>query len=221
MDISHPLIVVPKIDICTNNLYLYPYIIILRKLIFPLLILHSALILSFLSSTDGGVLLTHQSDEHFRVILLYRPLLQDIGSRHHLHHRAPRQHDHIPDHGRQPEFLAVNASIISNSDATCSISDCFHPSPSCKFPPEVDPGYTNCVARARRELITVTAVASLIGSRPNGFLRQSSHRPRSRHGHQLLLRRRIPWVRPRSVPFCPSNRFPRRPAHPPLHFRRY
>ncbi|KAK8947229.1 Adenine/guanine permease AZG1 [Platanthera zijinensis] len=66
-------------------------------------------------------------------------------------------------------ILAVNASIISDSGATCSLSDCLHPSPSCKFPPEVDPGYTNCVARARRELITATAVASLIGSALMGF----------------------------------------------------
>ncbi|KAK8947480.1 Adenine/guanine permease AZG1 [Platanthera zijinensis] len=51
-------------------------------------------------------------------------------------------------------ILAVNASIISNSGATCSISDC---------------GYTNCVARARRELITATVVTSLIGSALMGF----------------------------------------------------
>ncbi|KAK8943908.1 Adenine/guanine permease AZG1 [Platanthera guangdongensis] len=66
-------------------------------------------------------------------------------------------------------ILAVNASIISDSGTTCFISDCFHPSPSCKFPPEVDPGYTNCIARALRELITATVVASLIGSALMGF----------------------------------------------------
>ncbi|KAK8966046.1 Adenine/guanine permease AZG1 [Platanthera guangdongensis] len=63
-----------------------------------------------------------------------------------------------------PTLALIFASIISDSGATCSISNCFHPSPSCKFPPKVDPGYTNYVARTHRELITATTVASLIGS---------------------------------------------------------
>ncbi|KAK8936998.1 Adenine/guanine permease AZG1 [Platanthera zijinensis] len=105
-------------------------------------------------------------DEHVRVILLHRPSLQDIGSRHHLHHRAPRR---TPTFLTMAYILVVNASIISNSGATCSISDCFHPSPSCKFPPEVDPDYTNCVARTRHELLTTTVVESLIGSALMGF----------------------------------------------------
>ncbi|GJN40502.1 hypothetical protein PR202_gb29723 [Eleusine coracana subsp. coracana] len=36
-------------------------------------------------------------------------------------------------------ILAVNASILSDSGATCTVEDCASPSPTCKFPP-VDPG---------------------------------------------------------------------------------
>ncbi|MQL92344.1 hypothetical protein Taro_024967 [Colocasia esculenta] len=61
-------------------------------------------------------------------------------------------------------ILAVNASILSDSGATCSISDCVNPSPSCKFPPSVDPGYSACVDRARRDLIVATIASSIIGS---------------------------------------------------------
>ncbi|KAJ0979227.1 hypothetical protein J5N97_014701 [Dioscorea zingiberensis] len=60
-------------------------------------------------------------------------------------------------------ILAVNASILSDSGATCSTSDCTKPSPTCKFPP-VDSGYAACVDRARRDLIVATAAASIIGS---------------------------------------------------------
>lgn len=61
-------------------------------------------------------------------------------------------------------ILAVNASILSDSGATCTTSDCINPSPSCKFPPNVDPGYVSCVTGARRDLIAATAIASLVGS---------------------------------------------------------
>jgi adenine/guanine/hypoxanthine permease len=60
-------------------------------------------------------------------------------------------------------ILAVNASILSDTCATCTVDDCTSPSPSCKFPP-VDPGYAACVSRARRDLIVATAAASAIGS---------------------------------------------------------
>ncbi|KAJ3699588.1 hypothetical protein LUZ61_003293 [Rhynchospora tenuis] len=61
-------------------------------------------------------------------------------------------------------ILAVNASILSDSGATCTISDCINPSPTCKFPPNVDPGYESCVSNARHDLIVATAIASLVGS---------------------------------------------------------
>ncbi|KAG8067722.1 hypothetical protein GUJ93_ZPchr0005g14451 [Zizania palustris] len=60
-------------------------------------------------------------------------------------------------------ILAVNASILSDSGATCTVDDCDVPSPGCMFPP-VDPGYAACVARARRDLIVATAASSVIGS---------------------------------------------------------
>uniref|UniRef100_A0A0D9ZXJ9 Adenine/guanine permease AZG1 n=1 Tax=Oryza glumipatula TaxID=40148 RepID=A0A0D9ZXJ9_9ORYZ len=60
-------------------------------------------------------------------------------------------------------ILAVNASILSDSGATCTADDCDAPSPACRFPP-VDPGYAACVARARRDLIVATAASSVIGS---------------------------------------------------------
>ncbi|CAL9763265.1 unnamed protein product [Musa acuminata subsp. burmannicoides] len=60
-------------------------------------------------------------------------------------------------------ILAVNASILSDSGATCSVDDCLRPSPSCRFPP-VDPGYAACVDRARRDLIVATAASSIVGS---------------------------------------------------------
>jgi adenine/guanine/hypoxanthine permease len=59
-------------------------------------------------------------------------------------------------------ILAVNASILSDSGATCTINDCINPSESCKFPP-VDVGYSQCLDRVRRDLIVATAVSSLIG----------------------------------------------------------
>ncbi|XP_072985955.1 adenine/guanine permease AZG1 [Typha latifolia] len=60
-------------------------------------------------------------------------------------------------------ILAVNASILSDSGATCDVSDCLNPSPTCKFPP-VDPGYSSCLDRVRRDLIVATAASSIIGS---------------------------------------------------------
>ncbi|KVI10017.1 adenine/guanine permease AZG1 [Cynara cardunculus var. scolymus] len=73
-------------------------------------------------------------------------------------------------------ILAVNASILSDSGATCSVSDCIplcsdpsatnctviQPDISCKFPP-VNPGYTACLERVRKDLIVATVASSLIG----------------------------------------------------------
>ncbi|KAI3704999.1 hypothetical protein L1987_75229 [Smallanthus sonchifolius] len=79
-------------------------------------------------------------------------------------------------------ILAVNASILSDSGATCSISDCIPlcsdptfnsncsgpnlrlipPDTSCKFPP-VNPGYSDCLVRVRKDLIVATVASSLIG----------------------------------------------------------
>ncbi|KAK1270338.1 Adenine/guanine permease AZG1 [Acorus gramineus] len=67
-------------------------------------------------------------------------------------------------------ILAVNASILSDSGATCTVSDCVPlcptcpaPTESCKFAP-VNPGYSACLDRVRRDLIVATIVSSLLGS---------------------------------------------------------
>ncbi|KAL2555845.1 Adenine/guanine permease AZG1 [Forsythia ovata] len=81
-------------------------------------------------------------------------------------------------------ILAVNASILSESGGTCSISDCIPlcsdpsippsnctntpnirlipPDSSCKFNP-VNPGYAACLEKTRKDLIVATVASSLIG----------------------------------------------------------
>ncbi|KAK4385253.1 Adenine/guanine permease AZG1 [Sesamum angolense] len=81
-------------------------------------------------------------------------------------------------------ILAVNASILSDSGGTCSVSDCIPlcsvpsvspadcvnrpnlrlvpPDVSCKFEP-VNPGYAACLEKTRKDLIVATVAASLIG----------------------------------------------------------
>ncbi|KAJ6360422.1 hypothetical protein OIU76_016321 [Salix suchowensis] len=81
-------------------------------------------------------------------------------------------------------ILAVNASILTESGGTCSVSDCvplcsdstvpvsnctgstglrvIQPNDSCKFDP-VNPGYSSCLERLRKDLIVATVASSLIG----------------------------------------------------------
>nr|GMC59212.1 adenine/guanine permease AZG1 [Ipomoea batatas] len=77
-------------------------------------------------------------------------------------------------------ILAVNASILSDSGGTCSVSDCLafcagdstvplsnctqivSPDESCKFNP-VNPGYSACLEKTRKDLIVATVASSLIG----------------------------------------------------------
>ena len=80
-------------------------------------------------------------------------------------------------------ILAVNASILTESGGTCSVSDCtrlcsdptvavanctgaglrvIQPDDSCKFPP-VNQGYLACLERTRKDLIVATVASSLIG----------------------------------------------------------
>ncbi|XP_062092433.1 adenine/guanine permease AZG1 [Humulus lupulus] len=80
-------------------------------------------------------------------------------------------------------ILAVNASILTDSGGPCSISDCIplcsdpsipvinctssnltviQPDSTCKFDP-VNPGYTACLEKVRKDLIVATAASSLIG----------------------------------------------------------
>ncbi|PIN02554.1 hypothetical protein CDL12_08874 [Handroanthus impetiginosus] len=81
-------------------------------------------------------------------------------------------------------ILAVNASILSDSGGTCSVSDCIPlcsdpsvspsdclnssnlrlvpPDATCKFNP-VNPGYAACLEKTRKDLIVATVASSLIG----------------------------------------------------------
>ncbi|GMH17618.1 hypothetical protein Nepgr_019459 [Nepenthes gracilis] len=80
-------------------------------------------------------------------------------------------------------ILAVNASILADSGGTCSVEDCvslcsdasvpvadctgsnlhvIKPDVSCKFDP-VNPGYSACLEKIRKDLIVATAASSLIG----------------------------------------------------------
>lgn len=80
-------------------------------------------------------------------------------------------------------ILAVNASILTDSGGPCSVSDCvplcsdatlsvsnctgpglqvLQPDASCKFDP-VNPGYTLCLEKVRKDLIVATVASSLIG----------------------------------------------------------
>lgn len=80
-------------------------------------------------------------------------------------------------------ILAVNASILTDSGGTCSVSDCLplcsdpsvslsactgpsltviQPDVSCKFNP-VNPGYAACLDKTRKDLIVATVASSLIG----------------------------------------------------------
>jgi AGZA family xanthine/uracil permease-like MFS transporter len=80
-------------------------------------------------------------------------------------------------------ILAVNASILTDSGGTCSVSDCvplcsdssvsitncsgsslrvIQPDISCKFDP-VNPGYAACLDKTRKDLIVATVASSLIG----------------------------------------------------------
>lgn len=85
-------------------------------------------------------------------------------------------------------ILAVNASILTDSGGPCTVADCtptcsdssvaaslcqgrsangtvlslVSPGVECKFPP-VNPGYTACLDRTKKDLIVATVASSLIG----------------------------------------------------------
>lgn len=85
-------------------------------------------------------------------------------------------------------ILAVNASILTDSGGPCTVGDCtptcsnssvaasacqglsangtalslVFPGVECKFPP-VNPGYTACLERTKKDLIVATVASSLIG----------------------------------------------------------
>ncbi|KAG1348178.1 putative Adenine/guanine permease AZG1, partial [Cocos nucifera] len=66
-------------------------------------------------------------------------------------------------------ILVVNASILIDSSATCSIFNCDNPSPTCKFP-SIDVGYVTYLEGIHRDLIVATATSSIISSIIMGVL---------------------------------------------------
>ncbi|PHT53724.1 Adenine/guanine permease AZG1 [Capsicum baccatum] len=71
-------------------------------------------------------------------------------------------------------IITVNASILSDSGGTCTVSDCTFPrnqtsvSPDCMF--KQNEGYENCVTKMKSDFIVGTALASMIGSFAMGLL---------------------------------------------------
>ncbi|KAM3381248.1 adenine/guanine permease AZG2 [Capsicum galapagoense] len=71
-------------------------------------------------------------------------------------------------------IITVNASILSDSGGTCTVSDCTFPrnqtrvSPDCML--KQNEGYENCVTKMKSDFIVGTALASMIGSFAMGLL---------------------------------------------------
>ncbi|KAI3802535.1 hypothetical protein L1987_30669 [Smallanthus sonchifolius] len=68
-------------------------------------------------------------------------------------------------------IITVNATILSDSGGTCTVSDCTPPPsnhttavapPDCMFKP--NKGYEQCVSKIKNDLIVATALSSMIGS---------------------------------------------------------
>ncbi|KAL7618227.1 hypothetical protein Lser_V15G01103 [Lactuca serriola] len=74
-------------------------------------------------------------------------------------------------------IITVNATILTDSGGTCSVSDCTPPpssnqtttfiSPDCMFKPNI--GYENCLSKLKSDLIVATALSSMIGSLAMGI----------------------------------------------------
>ncbi|KAG5617956.1 hypothetical protein H5410_017780 [Solanum commersonii] len=70
-------------------------------------------------------------------------------------------------------IITVNASVLSDSGGTCSVSDCTFPANQTHATPDCvlnNEGYEKCVAKMRSDLIVATALASMIGSFAMGLL---------------------------------------------------
>jgi adenine/guanine/hypoxanthine permease len=67
-------------------------------------------------------------------------------------------------------IISVNAAILTDSGGPCTVSDCTSvgntttaaPGPECTVVP--NPGYEQCLARTKSDLILATAVAAMVGS---------------------------------------------------------
>ncbi|CAK9143483.1 unnamed protein product [Ilex paraguariensis] len=70
-------------------------------------------------------------------------------------------------------IITVNATILADSGATCSVSDCTAPAnqtagPECLLQPNA--GYQNCLSKIKSDLIVATALSAMIGSFAMGLL---------------------------------------------------
>lgn len=71
-------------------------------------------------------------------------------------------------------IISVNATILSESGATCTVADCTVPAnqtvatPDCMLKPNA--GYESCLAKAKSDLVVATALSSMIGSFAMGLL---------------------------------------------------
>ncbi|XP_043703903.1 adenine/guanine permease AZG2 [Telopea speciosissima] len=66
-------------------------------------------------------------------------------------------------------IITVNATILSDSGGTCSISDCTgKPTPECKLQP--NEGYQNCLSKTTSDLIAATTLSSMVGCFAMGLL---------------------------------------------------
>jgi adenine/guanine/hypoxanthine permease len=66
-------------------------------------------------------------------------------------------------------IISVNAAILTDSGGPCTVNDCTSvgnttaaPGPECTLGP--NPGYEQCLARTKSDLIVATAVAAMVGS---------------------------------------------------------
>ncbi|KAA8542177.1 hypothetical protein F0562_023329 [Nyssa sinensis] len=70
-------------------------------------------------------------------------------------------------------IITVNATILADSGATCTMSDCSAPvnrtaGPDCML--KLNSGYQNCLSKVKSDLIVATALSSMIGSFAMGIL---------------------------------------------------
>ncbi|GJN28035.1 hypothetical protein PR202_gb16116 [Eleusine coracana subsp. coracana] len=60
-------------------------------------------------------------------------------------------------------IISVNAAVLTDSGGPCTVRDCAPAGgPECTLGP--NPGYEQCLARTKRDLVVATAVAAMVGS---------------------------------------------------------
>ncbi|ANM70875.1 transmembrane transport protein-like [Arabidopsis thaliana] len=71
-------------------------------------------------------------------------------------------------------IITVNANILADSGATCSINDCSTVASSSPPGPECvlgsNPGYEQCISRVKKDLVVATSLSAMVGSLAMGLL---------------------------------------------------